>query len=168
MKVFVAGGTGVIGRRLIPRLIEQGHDVVALVRTPDKRKHVEELGAASVVGDALDETALVAAVRQAEPEVIIHQLTSHGGLANFKKLDEDFRVTNRLRTEATRTMLEAARLVGTRRGQLEGETGARLAAGIRELARRIRERPVEGPLDFGFGIRCGWFCSSRTTLQRRC
>lgn len=115
MKVFVAGGTGVIGRRLIPRLIEQGHDVVALVRTPEKRKQVEVLGAASVVGDALDETALSAAVKQAEPEVIIHQLTSHGGLADFKKLDADFRVTNRLRTEATRTMLNAARLVGTRR-----------------------------------------------------
>lgn len=115
MRIFLAGSTGVIGRNLIPLLVAHRHDVIALVRTSDKTKHVAELGAKPVVANALDQDALGAAVREAEPDVIIHQLTSHGGLANFKKLDEDFRVTNRLRTEATDTMLRAARLVGTRR-----------------------------------------------------
>lgn len=115
MKVFVAGGTGVIGRHLVPLLTEKGCDVVALARTPDKVKAVEALGAKAIIADALDEKALSEAVIKVEPEVIVHQLTSHGGLANFKKMDDDFRVTNRLRIETTSTLLKAASVVGTRR-----------------------------------------------------
>jgi nucleoside-diphosphate-sugar epimerase len=89
--------------------------VVALVRTPQKGKEVEALGAKAVVADALDKDALIAAIRRAEPEVIIHQLTALTGVGNFKKLDEEFALTNRLRTEATETMLTAGRLVRARR-----------------------------------------------------
>lgn len=115
MKVFVAGSTGAVGRFLVPRLIESGHDVVALVHTPEKREHVEALGAKAVVADALERDELTAAVEAAKPEVIIHELTSISGLGNLKKFDEGFAVTNRLRTEVTDTLLAAARKVSAHR-----------------------------------------------------
>ena len=115
MRVFVAGSTGVVGKNLVPLLLESGHEVVALVRTPQKGKEAEALGAKAVVADALDKDALTAAIRRAEPEVILHQLTALTGVTNFKKLDEEFALTNRLRTEATETMLAATRLVRGRR-----------------------------------------------------
>jgi nucleoside-diphosphate-sugar epimerase len=73
------------------------------------------MGAQAALADVLDKEGLTAVIKQAEPEVIIHQLTSLSGLGNFKKFDEDFALTNRFRTEVTDTMLAAARLVGTRR-----------------------------------------------------
>jgi nucleoside-diphosphate-sugar epimerase len=116
MKVFVAGGTGAIGRFLVPRLIDNGHDVVALVRAPEKAPILEAIGAKSVVADPLDSHALSAVIKNAEPEVIIHQLTalSHAS-GNFKKFDEEFWLTNRFRTEVTDTILGAAPSAGARR-----------------------------------------------------
>ena len=115
MKVFVAGSTGAIGKSLVPHLLETGHEVVALARTSQKARELEVLGASVAVADALDRDALTAAIRRAEPEVIIHQLTALTGVGNFKKFDEEFALTNRFRTEVTDTMLAAARLVGARR-----------------------------------------------------
>jgi nucleoside-diphosphate-sugar epimerase len=115
MRVFVAGGTGVVGRVLVPQLIENGFEVVALVRAPQKAKAIAEMGAKVTIADALNKEELTAAIRRAEPEVIIHQLTAISGTVNLKKLDEGLALTNRLRTEATDTMLAAARLVGARR-----------------------------------------------------
>jgi nucleoside-diphosphate-sugar epimerase len=111
----VAGSTGVVGKSLVPLLLESGHEVAALSRTHQKAKPLEALGAKVAVADALDKEGLSAAIRRAEPEVIIHQLTALAGVGNFKKFDEEFALTNRLRTEVTDTMLAAARLVGARR-----------------------------------------------------
>jgi nucleoside-diphosphate-sugar epimerase len=115
MKVFVAGGTGVVGRFLLPHLVEDGHEVVALVRTTDKAEAVEATGAEVAFADAFNSEELTAAIRRAEPEVIIHHLTALTGTGNFKKFDEEFALTNRFRTEVTDAMLAAARTVGTRR-----------------------------------------------------
>ena len=116
MKIFVAGGTGTIGKSLVPLLLKNGHEVVALVRSPEKGKEVEALGASAAVADALDKDELTAAIRRAGPEVILHELTALAdAVGNFKKFDEEFALTNRLRTEVTDTMLTAARLVGARR-----------------------------------------------------
>ena len=115
MRVFVAGATGAIGKALVPLLLEQGHEVVALARTPEKARQAEALGAKAAIADALDRDALTAAIRRAEPEVIVHQLTAIAPGTNFKRLDQDFLLTNRLRTEATETMLAAGRLAGARR-----------------------------------------------------
>src|SRR5690606_4875058 len=115
MKVFVAGATGAIGRRIVPLLAEAGHEVTALVRSEEKAREVAALGAGAEVADALDRDALIAAVRRAEPEVIIHELTALSRLADFRKFDRDFALTNRLRTEVTDTLLAAARAVGARR-----------------------------------------------------
>lgn len=116
MKVFVAGGTGAIGRRLVPHLVENGHHVTALVRTPEKRTEVEAMGAEAAVADAFDEEGLTRAVREAEPEAVVHQLTALSNWSgDFRWLDEGFALTNRLRTEVTDTLLAAARMVGARR-----------------------------------------------------
>jgi nucleoside-diphosphate-sugar epimerase len=115
MRVFVAGSTGAIGKFLVPELIESGHEVTALVRSAEKARQVEAVGARAAVADAFDHSELTAAIRRAEPEVIIDQLTALAGAADLKNFDRQAEQTNRLRTEGTDTMLAAARAVGTRR-----------------------------------------------------
>ena len=115
MRIFVAGSTGAVGKLLVPHLVENGHEVVALVRAPQKAKAIEAVGAKVAIADALNKEELTAAITRAGPEVIIHQLTALAGVGNFKKLDDEFTLTNRFRTEVTDTMLAAGRLAGTRR-----------------------------------------------------
>ena len=115
MRVFVAGSTGSIGRVLVPLLIENGYEVVALVRSHQKGRDVEAVGAKAAVADPLDRDDLTAAIKSAEPDVIVHELTALARLGSFRKFDEDFALTNRFRTEVTDTLLAAARLVGSRR-----------------------------------------------------
>lgn len=115
MKVFVTGGTGAIGKFLLPLLLENKHEVVALTRSVIKAAQLEDTGVSAVIADPLDKQALTAAVRRAEPDVIIHQLTALTGVGNFRKLDQEFALTNRFRTEVTDTLLAAARTIGTRR-----------------------------------------------------
>jgi nucleoside-diphosphate-sugar epimerase len=115
MRVFVAGATGAVGKSLVPYLIEKGYEVVALVRTAEKAKAMEAMGAKVALADALDKEALTAAILGAKPDVIINQLSALASVINIKKFDEEFALTNRFRTEATETMLAAARTVGTRR-----------------------------------------------------
>ena len=104
-----------VGKYLMPLLVKNGHQVVALVRTARKAKAVEARGAKVAYADALNKDDLIAAITRAEPEVIIHQLTALAGVGNFKRFDEEFALTNRFRTEVTNTMLAAAGIVGTRR-----------------------------------------------------
>jgi nucleoside-diphosphate-sugar epimerase len=87
----------------------------ALVRAVQKAKALEAMGAKVALADALNKEELTAAIRRAEPEVIIHQLTALASAGNFKKFDAEFALTNRFRTEVTDTMLAAARMVGTHR-----------------------------------------------------
>ena len=115
MKIFVTGGTGAIGKFLLPLLLENKHEVVALTRSVIKATQLEESGVSAVIADPLDKAALTAAVRRAEPDVIIHQLTALSAAGNFRKLDQEFALTNRFRTEVTDTLLAAARTIGTRR-----------------------------------------------------
>ena len=116
MRVFMTGATGAIGAALLPRLLRAGHDVVALVRTPDKAKAVESIGATAVLGDPLDRDGLISTVVAARPELILHELTALRGIrGDFRKFDQDFALTNRFRTEVTDTLIEAARAAGARR-----------------------------------------------------
>ena len=115
MKIFVTGGTGAIGRFLIPQLLENRHEVVALTRSPNKAVLIENMGATAAIADPLNKQQLTAAVRMAEPEVIIHQLTSLTSAGNFKRVDQELALTNRFRTEVTDDLLAAARTIGTRR-----------------------------------------------------
>jgi len=115
MKVLVTGGTGAIGKFLLPLLVENKHEVVALTRSASKAGLLEEGGVSALIVDPLDAQKLTAMVRRAEPEVIIHQLTALTGVGNFRKWDQEYALTNRFRTEVTDTLLGAARTVGTRR-----------------------------------------------------
>jgi len=115
MKVFVTGGSGALGRFLLPQLLENGHEVIALTRSAEKAVRIESTGAGAVIADPFDKQQLTAAVRRAEPDVIIHQLTALSEVGNFRKFDQEFALTNRFRTEVTDTLLAAARTIGTRR-----------------------------------------------------
>ena len=115
MRTFIAGGTGAIGKVLVPLLIESGHEVTALIRSAEKALALEAMGATVAVADPLNAKELAAAIVKSEPELIIHQLTALVGVGDLKKFDEEFAQTNRFRTEATATMLAAAEMVGTRR-----------------------------------------------------
>jgi nucleoside-diphosphate-sugar epimerase len=115
MKVFVAGATGALGRQLVPRLVASGHEVVGMTRSASKREAVRDLGATPVVADALDPEGVARAVAEAEPEVIVHQLTALAQSLDLRHFDRDFAATNRLRTEGTDHLLAAGRAVGARR-----------------------------------------------------
>ena len=120
MKVFVAGATGVLGRALVPLLVEQGHEVVGMTRSASKQDLVHSLGARPVLADALSPDAVAQAVASAEPEVIVHELTALSGKMSVRDMRHPERsplgmMTNRLRTEATDHLLAAGRAVGARR-----------------------------------------------------
>jgi len=115
MKVFVAGASGALGTQLVPQLVASGHEVVGMTRTASKRDALRALGARPVVADALDPDAVARAVAEAEPEVIVHQLTALSGAPDMRHVDRFFAVTNRLRTEGTDHLLAAGRAVGARR-----------------------------------------------------
>ncbi|MEP6715688.1 MAG: NAD(P)-dependent oxidoreductase [Terriglobia bacterium] len=115
MRVFVAGATGAIGRRLVPMLVADGHSVTGMTRSPGKCADLEKSGAAAVVADALDAHAVADAVRRAQPEVIIHELTAIPAAFDIRKLEQQFHLTSLLRTEGTDNLLAAARASGVRR-----------------------------------------------------
>ena len=115
MKVLVAGATGALGTQLVPRLVDAGHDVTGMSRSEAKRERIEALGADAVIADALDADEVAAAVGEAEPDVIVHELTSLSGDFDLRRFDETFALTNRLRTEATDHLLSAGRAVGVER-----------------------------------------------------
>ncbi len=115
MKVFIAGGSGAIGKRLIPQLLTSGHEVVAMTRSPGKSDELRSLGAEVAIADALNRDSVLQAVMRAEPEVVVHQLTALTAVKSFKNFDNEFALTNRLRTEGLDNLLEAARATGAKR-----------------------------------------------------
>ncbi len=113
LRIFLAGATGTLGRRLVPLLIERGHHVTGTTRSNADR--LRALGAEPVQVDPLDAAALRAAVVAAEPDVVVHQLTALSGLGMVRNFDKAFAMTNRLRTEGTDNLIAAARAAGARR-----------------------------------------------------
>ena len=116
MRVFVAGGTGVLGRRLVPQLVARGHRVTATTTSAARLGLLTQLGADGVVMDGLDGVSVGEAVAAARPEVIVHQLTAisvaHAGKPDIKHPDRWFATTNRLRIEGTDHLLAAAEATG--------------------------------------------------------
>ena len=115
MRVFVAGATGAIGKQLVPRLVEAGHEVHGMTRSESKQAMLHELGAVPVVADALDPDQVAQAVGRARPDVIVHQLTAIPAVLDLRHFDRDFALTSRLRTEGTDHLLSAGQAVGVRR-----------------------------------------------------
>jgi 2-alkyl-3-oxoalkanoate reductase len=112
MRVFVAGGTGALGRRLVPRLVARGHEVTATTRSASKARELRALGAHPVVVDGLDGVAVGRAVAEAQPAAVVHQMTALAGAADLRHFDRWFATTNELRTTGTRHLLAAARASG--------------------------------------------------------
>ncbi|SEE36258.1 Nucleoside-diphosphate-sugar epimerase [Streptomyces sp. 2231.1] len=116
MRVFVAGGSGVLGRRLVPRLRASGHQVTATTTSSAKVAQLAQMGADGVVMDGLDAASVGEAVAKARPDVIVHQMTAismtHAGKPDIKHPDRWFATTNRLRTEGTDHLLAAAEAAG--------------------------------------------------------
>jgi nucleoside-diphosphate-sugar epimerase len=116
MRVFVAGGSGVLGRRLVPQLVARGHQVTATTSSAGKLGVLAQLGAEAVVMDGLDAASVGEAVAKARPDAIVHQMTgiamAHAGKPDLKHFDRWFATTNRLRTEGTDHLLAAAEATG--------------------------------------------------------
>jgi nucleoside-diphosphate-sugar epimerase len=112
--VFVAGASGAVGRRLVPKLVAAGHEVTGMTRSESKAEAVRRGGARAAVVDVFHADALRAAVEEARPEVIVHELTALPDRIDFRK-EDTYAATNRVRTEGTRNLIAAARAAGARR-----------------------------------------------------
>ena len=123
MRILLAGATGAIGRRLVPQLLAAGHHVIATTRTENKQAALWNLGAQPVLMNGLDAESVGTAVAEAEPEVVIHQMTAIDGVTDLRHFDREFAATNRLRTQGTDHLLAAARATGVRRVIAQSFTG---------------------------------------------
>src|SRR5690242_7687572 len=116
MRVFVAGGTGVLGRRLVPQLLARGHQVTATTTSAAKLGVLAQMGADGIVMDGLDAASVGEAVAQAQPDTIVHQMTAisiaHAGKPDMKHFDRWFATTVRLRIEGTDHLVAAAEATG--------------------------------------------------------
>lgn len=183
MRVFVAGATGAIGRQLVPRLVEAGHEVHGMTRTASKQQLLRDLGAEPVVADALDAEQVAGAVGRVQPDVIVHQLTSIGPM-DLRHFDREFAMTNRLRTEGTDHLLSAGHAVGVERfiaqsffaayertgGRVKTEEdpfGARPAKEMRETVtaiRHVEHAVLAAGWTEGIVLRYGGFYGPGTSL----
>ena len=114
MRVFVAGASGAVGRPLMPKLVAAGHEVTGMTRSESKAEAVRRAGGRAVVADVFDVDALRAAVAEARAEVVVHELTSLPDRIDYRK-EETYAATNRVRTEGTRNLMDAALAAGARR-----------------------------------------------------
>jgi 2-alkyl-3-oxoalkanoate reductase len=123
MRVFIAGASGALGRRLVAQLIARGHRIIGTTRTQAKLEDLREAGAEPMLLDALDEAAVFEAVRKAEPDVVVHQMTSLARMRDLKRFDRELEATNRLRTDGTRRLLAASRAAGVTHFVAQSYTG---------------------------------------------
>jgi nucleoside-diphosphate-sugar epimerase len=123
MRVFLAGATGAVGRRLVPRLVERGHVVVGTTRTAGRAAELRAMGAEPVVVDGLDAAGIGEAVARAEPDAIIHQMTALAGTPDLRRFDRWFAHTNELRTRGLENLLAAAQATGVPRVVAQSFTG---------------------------------------------
>jgi len=151
MRVFVAGASGAIGRPLVPRLVAAGHEVTGTTRSEERAEAIRAAGATAAVVDVFDASSLRAAVDEARPEVLVHQLTSLPDRLDFRK-EGVYEPTNRVRIEGTGILLDAARAAGVRRVVCQSIAFAYRPEGARV---KTEDDPLmdDIPGNFGSGIR---------------
>jgi nucleoside-diphosphate-sugar epimerase len=179
MRVFVAGATGAIGRPLVAQLLAAGHEVVGMTRSEERAQALRAAGAEAVIADALDADSVLRAVEGAHPDVVVNELTDLDRPLNPRKYAEWLEGTNRLRTEGTRHLVEAARAAGGARvisqsvafaytfepgvkfedAPLLGHEAGPMADAIHELERRTLEAG-------GIVLRYGFFYGPGTAYDR--
>ena len=150
MRVFVAGASGAIGRPLIPKLVAAGHDVTGMTRSEGKADAIRGAGADVAVVDVFDAGAVRAALEAAGAEVVVHELTALPDRLNFRKQDL-YEPTNRVRTEGTLNLVEAALAAGARRFVCQS-----IAFAYRNDGARVKteDDPLldHAPAPFGSGV----------------
>jgi 2-alkyl-3-oxoalkanoate reductase len=155
MRVFVTGATGALGRHLVPGLVAEGHQVIATTRTPGKAGQLRQAGAEPVVVDGLDREAVISAVRDASPEVVVHEMTALADMRSFRNPDHTFAVTNELRTRGTDNLLAAA-AAGARRVIAQGYAGPgpdqRSGSGLKTEDDPLDWRPIRSAVQMPAAI----------------
>jgi nucleoside-diphosphate-sugar epimerase len=158
MRIFIAGASGVIGTRLVPLLVEQRHTVAGMTRSPQKADMVHQLGAEPVVCDVYDVPRLTEAMTAFAPDLVMHQLTDLPD--DIKRIVFHMRRNNRIRTEGTRNLLDAATKAGA--GRLVAQSLASTPPGSGRAVKR-HERMV---LDAGgVVLRYGWLYGPGTFYE---
>ncbi|MFN8379644.1 MAG: NAD(P)-dependent oxidoreductase [Anaerolineae bacterium] len=181
MRIFFAGATGAVGRLLLPKLLEAGHSVVAITRSSERAAQLRAAGAEPAVVDVLDAAAVLAAVEQARPTLIMHQLTDLSA--------RDFAANSHLRVEGTRNLVDAALAVGAQRMVAQslysvygpGDSPARedepldmqtpsrgqLIAGVQSLEQAVARMPVGVALRYGYFYGPGtWYARDGLTTEQ--
>ena len=152
MRVFVAGASGAIGRPLVPRLVAAGHEVTGTTRSEERAGAIRAAGARAVICDALDADALRAAVVDAAPQVVVHELTSLPH--RFNPRDKQmYAPTNRVRREGTRNLIAAAQVAGAQRLVCESIAFAYATGERPEVKEEDAPLALEAPLPFGDSVR---------------
>jgi nucleoside-diphosphate-sugar epimerase len=186
MRVFVAGATGAIGSPLVSALVRRGHEVTGTTRSADRARGLEAAGARPAVLDALDREAIKTAVAEAEPDVIVHELTAIPAEFNPRRFDQAFAQTNRLRTEGTAHLIAAAEAAGVRRfitqsfaawvyarqgswvktegDPLDDNPPAQVRRTL-EAIRFVERATLEGPFE-GIALRYGGFYGAGSGISR--
>jgi nucleoside-diphosphate-sugar epimerase len=144
VRIFITGGSGVVGTHVVPALVERGHEVTATTTTPAKAAALEAAGGRPLVLDLLDRDAVAGAVAEARPDVVVHQATALSGPLSLRHFDRSFAQTNRLRTAGTDNLLAAALGAGSRRFVAQSFTGwpnAREGGPVKTEADALDPRP---------------------------
>ncbi|MFF2369188.1 NAD-dependent epimerase/dehydratase family protein [Agromyces sp. NPDC058110] len=123
MRIFIAGGSGAVGSRLVPLLVAAGHEVTGTSRSEAGAARIAAGGGRGVIMEGTDPASIRRAVLEARPDVLVHQLTALSGSFDFKRFDETFAVTNRMRTLGTDVLIAAAQEAGTGRIVVQSYTG---------------------------------------------
>ena len=109
MRIFLAGGTGVIGRRLVPQLVQAGHQVTVMTRHTDQVQALHARGAEVAMADVYDTAQLGQVIAKAKPDTVIHQMTALPQTIDPKQIEVEFAANDRVRTEGTQNLVSAAR-----------------------------------------------------------
>ena len=156
LRILLTGATGAIGSRVLERLLERGHRVIATTRTPDKLPSLRSLGAEATLLDGLDAVAVGEAVARAEPDVIVHQMTSLPIRPDLRHFDLWYARTNELRTTGLDHLLSAAQAEGVRHLVAQSYTGwtnARLGAKVKTEQHPLDRSPAPAQRDALAAIR---------------
>jgi nucleoside-diphosphate-sugar epimerase len=129
VRVFIAGASGVLGVRLVRLLTQRGDTVFGMTRTPGKLAMLEQLGARPVLADALDPSAVGRAISEAEPNVVVHQMTAISEVRSMRDFEKEFAPTARLRSEGTDVLLSASKAAGVETFVAQSYAGFLLAPG---------------------------------------